>query len=206
MKLPSRPVSDIYGYDRGTPIDRHYIATFLAGHAESIHGDVLEIKDNAYTTRYGGSRIRTSTILDIDPTNPQATLIADITQPGALPEAAFDAIVITQALQFFTKPTLALTNCHTALRPGGTLLLTAPTIGRLSPSTPHADLWRLTPAGLGHLLASAWTGPVTVCGHGNLRACLAMLLGEAAEELTADERDHIDPNYPLIACAHARTG
>jgi SAM-dependent methyltransferase len=205
MKLPSRPVSDFYGYDRGTPIDRHYIATFLAAHAESIHGDVLEIKDNAYTTRYGGSRIRSSTILDIDPANPQATLIADITQPRALPEAAFDAIVITQALQFFTEPTHALTNCHTALRPGGSLLLTAPTVGRLSLSAPHTDLWRLTPAGLGHLLASTWTGPVIVRGYGNLRACLAMLLGEAAEELTADERDPIDPNYPLVACAHAQT-
>jgi SAM-dependent methyltransferase len=205
MRLPTRPVSGCYGYDRGTPVDRHYIETFLASHAEPIHGDVLEIKDNAYTTRYGGTRVRSTTVLDIDPTNPQATLIADLTRPGALPEAAFDAIVLTQALQFFTEPALALTNCRQALRPGGSLLLTAPAVGRLSLSAPHADLWRVTPAGLGHLLASTWTGPVAVHGYGNLRACLAMLLGEAAEELTADERDLIDPGYPLVACAHART-
>ncbi|MGH8900442.1 MAG: class I SAM-dependent methyltransferase [Egibacteraceae bacterium] len=203
MKLPTRPVSDVYGYDRGTPIDRHYIEQFLAAHAERVRGHVAEVKDDSYARRFGGDRIRTVTVIDIDERNDQATLLADLAQPASLPEAAFDCIILTQTMQFFPNPAAALRNCHQALRPGGSLLLTAPAVGRVSLSTPEADCWRITPAGLACLLGSAWIGPVTVMGYGNLRACLGMLLGEATEELTAAELDQHDPGYPLVACALA---
>lgn len=203
MKLPTRPVSHFYGYDRGTPIDRHYIEQFLAAHAGRVHGDVAEVKDGWYARRFGGDRIRTVTVIDRDEGNDQATLIADLAQPASLPEAAFDCIILTQTVQFFPNPAAALRNCHQALRPGGGLLLTAPTVGRISLSTPEADCWRVTPTGLARLLDSAWAGPVTVTGYGNLRVCLGMLLGEAAEDLTAAALDHLDPGYPLVACAFA---
>ena len=38
-----KPLSRGYGWDRGTPIDRHYIERFLASHAGDIRGRVLEI-------------------------------------------------------------------------------------------------------------------------------------------------------------------
>lgn len=38
-------VSDRYGYDRGTPIERYYIERFLSEHAQRICENVLEVKD-----------------------------------------------------------------------------------------------------------------------------------------------------------------
>src|SRR6185295_12180787 len=51
------PISREYGFDRGRPIDRHYIETFLARHAVDVAGDVLEIKDDGYTRRFGAGRV-----------------------------------------------------------------------------------------------------------------------------------------------------
>ena len=43
-----------FGFDRGTPIDRYYIESFLSTHASDIRGHVLEVADNTYTRRFGG--------------------------------------------------------------------------------------------------------------------------------------------------------
>lgn len=202
MRLPRQPLSDRYGYDRGTPIDRHYIDRFLTQHADRIHGRVLEVKDGTYARRFGGDRVST-TIVDNDHANPHATLYADIADPDSLPSQAFDCILLTQTLQLVASPTTALRNLYQALRSGGTLLLTTPTVGRISPTGAASDHWRITPIGLAHLLAESWSGSTTITGYGNLRACLGTLVGEAAEELTTTELDNLDPRYPLIACAAA---
>jgi hypothetical protein len=51
------PYSKQFGYDRGGPVDRYYIENFLQKNASLIHGRVLEIGDNEYTLKYGGSRV-----------------------------------------------------------------------------------------------------------------------------------------------------
>lgn len=201
LALPAEPVSAFYGYERGTPIDRHYIHAFLTRHAHLIRGHAAEIKDDTYL-RCLGTGVQTTTVIDIDPTNESATLHADLTTPGCLPDTAFDTIVLTHTLQLLTAPQSALDNCYRALAPGGALLVTTPTVGRLSKSTPDGDYWRLTPPGLARLL-SGWGGEATVTGHGNLTACLAMLLGHAAEELDPGTLSRDDPAYPLLACAVA---
>ncbi|GCD41754.1 class I SAM-dependent methyltransferase [Streptomyces paromomycinus] len=203
VTLPATPVSTFYGYDRGTPVDRYYIARFLAQHAHLIRGHAAEVKDDGYLRAFG-TGITTTTVIDIDPANESATLHADLTVPGCLPDGTFDAIVLTHTLQLLASPETALDNCYRALASGGALLLTVPTVGRLSLSAPGSDYWRLTPPGLVRLL-NTWEGEVTVTGAGNLTACLAMLLGYAAEELTPRTLDRDDPGYPLLACAVATT-
>jgi SAM-dependent methyltransferase len=202
--IPLRPLSDFYGYDRGTPIDRHYLEGFLHAHSDLVNGRVLEVKDDAYTRRFGADHVRRSTVVDIDPTNQEATLIADLGQPGCLPNEAFDCIICTQTLQFIPNPHLALANLKTALAPGGALLLTVPCLSRISVGLPASDYWRWTPTGLQALLGRLWRGPVTIQGLGNLRACVGFLLGEAAEELPPTMLAVVDPAFPLIACAVAR--
>ena len=49
------PIDGYFGYGRGLPIDRYYIEGFLARHAGDVHGRVLEIGDNTYTRRFGGT-------------------------------------------------------------------------------------------------------------------------------------------------------
>jgi SAM-dependent methyltransferase len=203
VNVPRIPVSEIYGYDRGTPLDRYYIGQFLAANARFIRGAVAEVKDDEYTRTYGAGHVTSTTIIDIDPTNPGATLVVDLTHPASLPAGAFDCILLTQAIQLFADPGRALTNCWQALAPNGTLILTVPACGRLSLLHPAQDYWRITPTGLRRLLLDAWPGPVATTAYGNLSSCVAMLTGYAAEELEAGQLTEHDPAYPLVSCALA---
>src|SRR5215475_200329 len=83
------PLSDWYGYDRGTPVDRYYIERFLEEHRQDISGRVLEVKDSSYTNRYGIG-VQRRDVLDIDRTNPHATIIADLTAADGIPSDQFD--------------------------------------------------------------------------------------------------------------------
>src|SRR6185503_1474005 len=51
-----RPVSRTFGYDRGLPVDRYYIESFLERNRRDIDGRTLEIGDDEYTRRFGGER------------------------------------------------------------------------------------------------------------------------------------------------------
>jgi SAM-dependent methyltransferase len=197
-----RPFSGHYGYDRGTPVDRYYIERFLAAHADRIHGNVLEVKDAAYTRRFGNGV--SCHVVDIDRSNPEATLHADLNTQGSLPDNLFDCVILTQTLQFLA-PEKALGNIWASVVPGGTLLLTVPSLGRLDPHDRATDRWRWTPNGLAELLGRVGI-PAQVSGYGNLLACVSALWGLSVQDLSAEELNVIDPCFPLIACASATKG
>jgi hypothetical protein len=200
-----RPLSESFGYDRGTPVDRWYIERFLAENASDVHGDVLEVGDARYTERFGGDRVTRSDVVDVDPSNDRATIVADLCERGSLPRSAFDCFVLTQTLQFLPDVATGLQNAFDALRAGGTLLVTAPTVSRLEPNQAERDLWRFGPAGLELALRRACPGAdVRVAGYGSLVAAVASLEGLAAEELDEDELRRIDPDFPLVVCGWAR--
>jgi len=70
-----QPVSNIYGIDRGQPIDRYYIENFLEENKKDIQGVVLELLNANYTQKYGGKNIERSDVLDIDTTNKNAIFL-----------------------------------------------------------------------------------------------------------------------------------
>src|SRR4029453_3097458 len=82
MRRPARlgslrkttPLSDHWGRDRGTPIDRYYIERFLEREQLAIRGRVLEVLNADYTRRFG-REVAQSDVLDIDPQNPAATMV-----------------------------------------------------------------------------------------------------------------------------------
>jgi SAM-dependent methyltransferase len=203
MDLPLEPLSDHYGFDRGTPLDRPYIEAFLHERRGSIHGSVLEVQDDTYTARFGASRVSESTVVDIDRSNQQASLIVDLEQPGSLSEASYDCIILTQTLHLLRRPGQCVENCYRALRPAGVLLATAPSVSRVSPTYPEADYWRFTPAGIAELFARHWPGDVTVHAFGNLRSCIGFLLGQVVEDLPDTVFDHHDPRFPLTVAIDA---
>src|SRR4051812_1155480 len=61
-----RPFSSIYGFDRGRPVDRHYVDNFLARHRRAISGDVLEVQSPHHAHRFGGELRRVDTV-DLNP-------------------------------------------------------------------------------------------------------------------------------------------
>jgi SAM-dependent methyltransferase len=196
------PFSERMGSDRGTPVDRVYIEHFLAEHAADIRGRALEVKESAYTRRFGGTSVTESDVLDVDETNSEATLVADLAERDSLPDRRFDCFVMTQTLQYVDPPEEAVRNAWRALAPGGVLLLTVPSLQKVDFPRGASDLWRWTPAGLERLLRRVVPeGEPEVRGYGNLLAATAWLMGLAAEELEPAELELFDPEFVLLSAA-----
>lgn len=200
------PVSRQWGGDRGLPVDRYYIEKFLASRAEEIYGRVLEVGDNVYTRRFGAGRVDRSDILLGPPGGPSATFVADFADAPELPSGAFDCVVCTQTLQLIADLPAAIATLHRILKPGGALLATVPGISPLyQDAAGHwQDCWRFTVPGCRWLLEQSFSpSGVNVDAYGNVLAAVAFLEGLAAEELTTEELDHIDPNYQLLLALRA---
>jgi SAM-dependent methyltransferase len=194
------PISDFFGFERGTPIDRYYIEAFLGRNASDIRGRVLEIGGNSYTLRFGANRVDRSDILHVDESNLQATFVGDLAQPGVLPPETFDCIVFTQVLQFIFDFQGALRTLHGALRPGGVLLLTTPGVSKMLDAWPW--YWNFTPAAIDRLLQNEFgTDSSSLEAHGNVFAAAAFLQGVAAEELDESSLEAADKNYAVVVAA-----
>lgn len=198
------PISQHWGFDRGSPIDRYYIEQFLGEHASDIGGRVLEVKDARYTQRFGAG-VLGSDIVDLDETNPHATLIADLAVPDTLPADAFDCFVLTQTLQFVYPTERAVCSAHRLLKPGGVLLATVPSLSRVDR---HAgldgDFWRFTSASCQRLFGAVFgERNVAVSVYGNVLAGIGFLTGLAREDLTDRELDEHDPYFPVIVGVRA---
>jgi SAM-dependent methyltransferase len=200
-----RPFSDRYGFDRGLPVDRFYIESFLARHSGDVRGRVLEVKDAAYTRRFGGDSVTESDVLDVDPGNVEATLVADLCEPDSLPADTFDCFLLTNTLQFLPDVACGLQNAWRTLAPGGVLLLTVPTVARVDRHLSEIDFWRFTPRGVREAVdRSCPEAEPVVEGFGNLVAAIAFLAGLATRELRAEELAHVDPYFPILAAARVQ--
>jgi SAM-dependent methyltransferase len=195
-----KPISRRFGFDRGQAIDRYYIENFLARHADDVRGRVLEIGDNFYTRKFGGSRVEISDVLHVTEGNPQATIVADLTRADHVPSDAFDCIIFTQTLQFIYDVRSAIRTLYRILKPGGILLATFPGIGRmLDPSQEKWDVhyhWAFTLPSVRRLFEEAFpTSNFEVEAHGNVLAAISFLHGLAVEELRQEELDHREADY-----------
>jgi len=202
------PLSTFYGVDRGTPVDRFYIERFLEANRQAIRGRCLEIKDAAYTRRFGGTRVSASDVLDIDPQMPEATMRGDLRRLDNVAADRYDCIILTQVLQFIDECESAVRECRRILKPGGVLLATVPSMGRIDPRPGvEKDFWRFTKAGARHLFHKVFEPvDVEVEAHGNCRVGLAFWVGMSSEELTEAERQFTDPDFPLIVTIRAVKG
>ncbi len=199
------PISTDWGFDRGTPVDRVYIEAFMTRHAGDVRGRVCEMANRDYTAHYGGGRVTRSDVLDIDARNPLATVIADLTAPGSLPEGAFDCFILTQTISYIYDCGAALANAYHALAPGGVLLVTVPSI--IKYHREPEDHWRFTPESLARLVAERCPDArAEVQGYGNLVVATAFLQGLAAQELGPAELEFDDPAYPIVVSARIVKG
>jgi SAM-dependent methyltransferase len=200
----TRPLSDRWGLDRGTPVDRRYIEQFLDAERASIHGRVLEVRDTRYTKAFG-TDVTISDVVDIDQSNPDATIIADLSKPTSIAADTYDCFLLVQTLQFIFDIRSVLDEAHRVIAPGGVLLCTVPAVSRISMRYLDAEYWRFTAAGCRELFTNAFPGgDVQVRSYGNVLTCAAFLYGLASEELTNDELLDDDPFFPLVVTVKAR--
>ena len=201
-----RPITSDYGNSRGLEIDRYYIEKFLSEFSSDIRGHVLEIKHNAYTMRYGGDRVTKSDILHPVEGNPDATIIADLTQADHLPSNTFDAIIFTQTLQVIYDIRTVIATLHRILKPGGVLLATASGMAQLSLEDfdKWGEYWRFTSLSARLLFEEEFgAGNVTVRSYGNVLAAISFLEGLAAEDLKKKELDAVDRSYEVLIAVRA---
>jgi SAM-dependent methyltransferase len=202
-----RPISDVWGLDRGRPVDRYYIEQFLGANAHLIQGHVLEIGNNTYTRQFGGERVTRSDVLHISPESPNATIIADLTNADHVESDSFDCIICTQTIHLIYEIDAAIATLSRIVKPGGIVLVTVPGISQISryDMDRWGDFWRFTSASIERLFKNTLSFlEVEVTVFGNVLAAIAFLHGVAAEELTPQELELVDPDYQLLLAVKAR--
>ena len=201
------PISSVFGFDRGLPLDRYYIEGFLKRHSADIYGSVLEIGDPSYTRKFGGGAVTRSDVLHAVPGNPKATLVGNLATGEGIPQEAFDCMILTQTLLFIYDVQAAITNIYGALKPGGVLLATFPGISQISryDMDRWGDYWRFTDASARRLFGDVFElENVKEETFGNVLSTCAFLHGLATHELKPEELDYHDPDYQMLITIRAK--
>jgi len=194
------PIDPNWGFERGTPIDRVYVESFVGGHAPDIRGRVLEIAAPDYTTRFGRD-VESVDILMATEGNPQATIVGDLTNAPQIADDSFDCAIVTQTLQFVYDVRAAFATLHRILAPDGVLLATVPGLTKISPPEDEewGEWWHYTSRSARRLAEEAFgEGAVGVRSYGNVLSAAGFLYGLAASDLRPEELDAHDRLYEVI--------
>ena len=193
------PVSNVFGFDRGTPIDRYYIDKFLESNKSKIVGTVLEIAENSYSIKFGDTNI-VSDILHFDNSNPNATIVGDLTKEETLPKERYDCFICTQTFNFIYNIKAALDGSYSLLKKNGTILATVSGISQISryDMDRWGDFWRFTDKSIKKLFEEAGFSEVEVSIFGNVFAATAFLQGLAVEDIPSMKLlDALDEDYQV---------
>jgi SAM-dependent methyltransferase len=198
-----QPLSYLWGYDRGLEIARFYLEKlFLHEFSSDIRGHCLEFNDARYTSCFGGDQVTRLDILHKEEGNPDATIVADLTQPNDIPSNLFDCIICTHVLHVIFEPGQAVSELYRILKPGGVLLVAVPHISMYGPD--WHECWRFTPEGLYLMLAKSFGGEnITIRAYGNSLTAAGEIRGLAAHEFTKNELNSHDQRFAVEVCARA---
>ena len=184
-QLRTEPISRKFGFDRGCPIDRYYIDSFLKQNQNLITGSVLEIAESTYSKQFGDD-IASYEVLHYDDSNKKATIVGDLTKPETLPKERIDCFICTQTLNFIFDVPKAIEGSYKVLKQGGTLLCTVSGISQISryDMDRWGDYWRFTDLSIRKLMESVFgEGNVEIVTFGNALAATAFLQGLAIDDL-----------------------
>lgn len=200
-QFPLKPISIDYGMRRGGPIDRYYISSFINRHLVTCSGAFLEFGSPTYKYCVRPDAINSWDVLDIDCSNPWASLCGDVEQLSSFCTNFYDAIICTQVLQYTKHPDLAVHEMYERLSPGGILLITCPFIAR--EDDPKEDRWRFSRSALALLLRHY--SEVEIETGGNLSACTAFLSGYGLGDITDQQQlDIPDSRHYVVTMASVR--
>ncbi len=199
------PISKVFGFDRGTPIDRVYIEDFLSKNMRFIQGVVCEIAEDTYSRKFG-TNVEKFEILHYTKNNPKATIIGDLTNLNSLPQEAIDCFILTQTLNFIYDFKSAIKGVHFTLKPGGIVLATVAGLSQISRYDYErwGDFWRFTDLSIKKAFEEVFgVGNVEVETYGNVLTATAFLQGIAAEELSKEELFYKDKDYQVLIAIKA---
>jgi SAM-dependent methyltransferase len=194
------PIDPNWGFERGTPIDRVYVARFIGSRAADIRGRVLEIAAPDYTNAFGRGVERVDILMATEG-NPEATIVGDLTGAPQVPDDSFDCAIVTQTMQFIYEVSAALRTLHRILAPGGVLLATVPGLTKISrvEDELYGEWWHFTGRSVRRLAEEVFgAGNVDVETYGNVLAASGFLYGLASSDLEPAELDAHDPLYEVV--------
>jgi SAM-dependent methyltransferase len=199
-----KPVDREFGFNLGTPVDRHYIENFLHKHRHLIKGEVLEIGEDSYTSKFACADFRL-TILNV--IEKEGCIRGDLESGSGIPGNSFDCIIMTQTLPFIFNLSSAISNVYKALRPNGFVLATNPCISQISrfDMDRWGDYWRFTHLSLRKLFEQSFSKKeIEVTSFGNCLTATCFIQGIPAEKLSKMELDYIDRDYPVTLTVVAK--
>ena len=202
-----QPLSSYWGVERGRPIDRFYIERFLAEHSHELRGKCLEVENPNYSKKFGGNRLEQVDVLDVNKKNLRATLIGDLSTGEGIPHNSYDCFILTQTLQFIYDVVVAVQSSFNLLKPGGIMLVTVPGITPIPVRDKYSKFccWSFTTTSIRKIFAAPFgNANIEVNSHGNVLSATAFLWGLAMHELTVEELEHHDPDYPVTITVRAQ--
>jgi SAM-dependent methyltransferase len=198
------PITTNYGISRGTPVDRYYIDRFIAQHAQDIRGTVLEFQDDRYAKPFGAAKVQKLDIMSYHAANPHANIVGDLTKGDFMPSNTYDCVIFTQVLNLIFDFRAALNTVHRILKPDGVILASFPGIIHLCKNQVTGDHLRFTKDSAQRAFEEAFDQQkISVKTSGNVLAATAFLYGLVQEDLTHDELDHCDGDYPFVLTVRA---
>lgn len=196
----NRPVSRVFGFDRGTPIDRYYIEQFLCSHKIDIKGSVLEVEDSTYSKKFG-AKCTQYNVLSYQ-SNDSCTIIGDLTNKSSLPENSMDCFICTQTFNVIFDVQAAIEGSYHLLKPGGVILATVAGLSQISRYDMErwGDYWRFTDKSIRMLFEKYFLkNNIKVEIYGNSLSATAFIQGLCTEDIP-DKRilDQRDEDYQVL--------
>lgn len=204
--MECRPVSRLFGMDRGTAIDRNYIEKFLGRNKNLICGNCLEIAEDTYTVRYGEERVEKANILHVEGKGKNA-IKGDLATGEGIDDNVYDCAIITQTLMVIFDIQSVAQNIYRMLKKGGTALITVSGISQISRY--DADRWgsyyNFHEDTLRKLFVPHFGEKnVEIHTYGNVKTAMALLYGLCCEDLKEEDFTQDDKDYPVIISAVLR--
>lgn len=193
------PISKVFGFDRGTPIDRIYTNDFLGKNKHHIKGIVCEIAESTYTRQFGNNVIKAE-VLHYTNDNPNATIIGDLTKYENLPKDYLDCFICTVTLNFIYDYKEAIRGIFHMLKPEGVALVSVCGLVQISRYDYQrwGDYHRFSDMGIKKDFEEIFGNEIEVSTYGNVLAAVAELHGIAGEELSKDEIFYHDQDYQIL--------
>ncbi|XHU96546.1 MAG: methyltransferase domain-containing protein [cyanobacterium endosymbiont of Rhopalodia gibba] len=190
------PICHLFGLTRGTPIDHYYLNQFVEEIRGEIKGKILEIggtpKDRDF---YEVNAHDSYQVLNLEP-GLGIDIVGDIHDPSVIETESVDSVIIFNVLEHCYAPWIAVQNIYRWLKIGGKYFAMVLNAVRIH-GTP-IDYWRPLPDGMKYLFKDFSKQKLYI--YGNLITLIASYHGIATEELSSEEINNFNLDYPVTTC------
>lgn len=196
------PVSNIFGLERGTAIDRYYINKFIQNHQNDLYGTVMEVAEPRYIRLFDNGKIEHELIIHVEGWD--GAIKANLESGDGLSIESVDCFICTQTLQYVYDLRAAMKTIYALLKPNGVALITVPGIKPISlyDDAHWDDYWSFTKKAVIRLFHDICpSGGYEVETYGNVKTAMGYLYGLCAEDLEEEDFKYCDGQYPLVVCA-----